>query len=113
MFRKFTDHKLVSALCAASLAFVLGGLFWAYFALRGVQSPLILHFSNLAGVTQVGGLLPILGVGFLGLVMVLVNSAVAFELDSRDAFLGKFTAAMTLAFAVLLFIAASVIISVN
>jgi hypothetical protein len=113
MFQKFINHKLVFILCGASLAFVLGGFLWACFALQGLRSPLLLHFAGLFGEVQVGGFGSVIGAGVLGLLVVLINSAVAVELDSRDAFLGKFTAALTLAFAVLLFIAAAAIISVN
>lgn len=110
---KVIEHKLVSALCAAAMLFVLGGMLWSYLAFRNITSPLVLHWTEGVGITQVGGLSQPMGAGLVGIVMVLINSVLAFELESRDPWLGKIVAAMTLVAAVLLFIAAAAIISVN
>jgi hypothetical protein len=113
MLKKINGHKLVSILCACALAFVLGGMVWFVAAVHGVTGPLILHFNDTAGVTQVGNLGVIFGIGFLAILMVVLNAAIALELAARDRFLGDFAAVTNLAFAVLLFIAAAAIISVN
>ena len=98
----------------ASFLFAAGGTLWAYLALRGVaNTPIILHFDDLLGITAVGGLGSVMAVGILGAVFVLINSFLAFELDLRDRFLGKFVAVLTLVFAILLFLALSAIINVN
>jgi hypothetical protein len=113
MFRKITTYKFVSILSGISLLFVLGGMGWAYFALRGLQAPLIVHFDDLRGVTQTGGLGIFMAAGIFGLIVVCLNAVVALEIESRMPFFGKFTAILTLVFAVLLFIGFSAIIGVN
>lgn len=110
---KFVEHPLVSILCGIALLFALGSAIWAYAVFHNIQSPLVFHWTEGIGITQVGGLGQAMGVGVLGIIMVLINSAIAFELESRDPWLGKIVAAITLTAAVLLFIAAAAIISVN
>ena len=113
MFKKIKTRKFVSILSGVSLLFVLAGTGWAYFATRGITMPLILHFDDLRGVTQTGGFPTLLAAGILGLIVVLLNSVIALELESRTSFFGKFIAVLTLAFAILLFIGFSAIIGVN
>jgi hypothetical protein len=113
MFKKIRTYKFVSILSGISLLFVLAGMGWAYFALQGIATPLILHFDDLRGVTQTGGFATLLAAGIFGLIVVLINSTVALELESRMPFFGKFIAVITLSFAVLLFIGFSAIIGVN
>ena len=113
MLHKITGQKLVSILCGVALAFVIGGWTWFMVAARGVTGPLVLHFNSMVGVTQVGNSATIFGVGLLAVLVVGLNSIIAVELAARDRFLGIFTAGMNLTFAVLLFIAAAAIISVN
>lgn len=106
--------KAVGILSLAALAFVLGGSLWAYFALGGAgNTPLILHFDDISGITAVGSLKNLIFVGLLGVIVVIMNFFIALELEERDRFLGKLTAALTLLFAVLLFIAFAAIINVN
>lgn len=115
MWKKIIRAKAVSIMSFAALAFAAGGWLWAYFALRGAtaQTPLILHFNDLSGITAVGGMGSITFMGILGVVVALLNFFVALELDGRDRFLGKLAAAATLVFAALLFIAFAAIINVN
>jgi len=113
MLGKILKFRLVSVLSAASLAFVLGGSVWAYFALRGTSTPLVLHFNDISGISQIGGIGDLLWFGATGLVVVLVNFFVALELEARDWFWGKLLATATLVFALLLFIGFAAIISVN
>ena len=111
---KFLNHRLVTALCAAASLFIVGGFAWAFFALRAVGGQsLILHFNDVDGITNVGGLGTIIFMGMFGALVALMNLATALELDVRGPFLGKFLAAMTLIFSVLLFIAFAAIINVN
>jgi len=113
MLGKIFKFKLVSAIFAACLALVLGGPIWAYFALRGANTPLIIHFSDWAGINQTGGLADLLWVGVTGIVIVVVNFFIALELEARDWFWGKLLASATLFFALLIFIGFAAIISVN
>ncbi len=113
MIGKISKFRTLSALFATSLVLVLGGTLWAYFALRGATSPIILHFNNLAGINQVGGASEFLLVGLGGLIVVVVNLFLAFELEERDRILGKMVTAATLLFSLLFFIGFAAIISVN
>ena len=114
MLAKIIRAKAVSVLCFLSFLFVLGGSLWADLALRGVaNAPLILHFNDIDGITSVGSLATIIFIGLLGLAIVIMNFFIALEFDARDRFLGKFTAVLTLIFAILLFIAFAAIINVN
>ena len=112
MLKKIIDQKLVSMLCVCALTFVLGGLIWFVAVAWETASPLILHFNDM-GVTQVGDFGAVVGIGCLAILVVLLNTFIALELAARDRFLGIFTAGVNLTFAVLLFIAAAAIISVN
>lgn len=126
MVKKFLNENLIPVLCWAAIVFVLGGWIWALVALSFVGSrqpgvPLILHFDDLRGITVVGGLGTIIFAGIFGLVVVGMNFAIAREFTlrtsvanaTRSRFLGRFLAGMTLAFAILLFIAFAAIINVN
>ena len=114
MWDDIEKHKLISIFGALSLTFVLGGLLWAYFALRGItNTPLILHFNTSDGITQVGGLGTLVFWGLFGIVACIMNSFVALEFDRRNHLFGKFLASLTLMFAALLFIAFATIINAN
>lgn len=116
MWKKISRAKAVSVALVAALGFALGGWLWAYSSLRGAAAagtPLILHFNDISGITAVGGMASITFMGILGVAVVLLNSAIALALEERDRFLGKLAAAMTLAFAALLFLAFAAIINVN
>lgn len=97
-----------------AVLFVLGGFFWAYFALAAAgPGPFILHFNDIDGITGIGGLGTIVFMGLFGLLVTLMNFAIALEFERHDAFFGKFLSALSLAFAVLLFIGFASIIGVN
>ncbi len=133
MWKRIMQAKAVSIASFAAFALALGGWLWAAFALGAAANaggagaasgaagaggasapvPLILHFNNLSGITAVGGMGSIAFMGILGVAVAVMNFAVALELYRRDRFLGKLTAAVTLAFAALLFIAFAAIISAN
>lgn len=114
MIKKISKHRLVSLLSLASLAFAAGGFFWALGALGGTASgPLILHFNDMQGITSIGSFGNILWMGMLGIAIVVINFFIALDLEARDNVLGKIVAAMTLAMAILLFLAFAAIIKVN
>ena len=114
MIKKIVRYRVVAALSFASIAFVVGGFLWAYFALRSSGAgPYILHFNDMEGITSVGGLADIVFMGVLGAAATVMNLFVALEFEARDRFLGKIVAGATLIFAVLLFIAFASILNVN
>jgi hypothetical protein len=114
MIEKVKKYRLVSLLSLASFAFAVGGFFWALGALGGAASgPLILHFNDMQGITSIGSFGNILWMGALGIAIVVINFFIALDLEARDNVLGKIVAAMTLAMAILLFLAFAAIIKVN
>ncbi|MDE2019236.1 MAG: hypothetical protein KGJ13_02710 [Patescibacteria group bacterium] len=97
-----------------SLFFSLGGFLWAVLALRGLGGgPFVLHFNDMLGITMIGGWDTILFMGILGIFVVVFNTAIAFEFESRSRFLARFLVALTLVLSVLLFIGFASIIGVN
>ena len=97
----------------ASGLFVLGGWLWAWLALRGIQSPLILHFSDYTGINQIGGMAEIHGLGTTGVVIIILNFLLARTLRERELRWTAILTGATLFTAVLLFTALAAIISVN
>ena len=105
---------MVSLVFLASFALAAGGFFWALAALNASSgNGVILHFSDLTGITAVGDFNTLIAMGILGIAIVVVNFFVALSLEERDGVLGKIVAAVTLVMAVLLFIAFAAIIKVN
>jgi len=115
MVKPFVEKHLVSILCWTAVAFVLAGFSWSLVALAPIRAtPIILHFNDIDGITAVGGLGTIVFMGVFGLLIVLMDFAIAHELDSRGRrFLGRYLAATALIFAILLFIAFLAIVNVN
>jgi hypothetical protein len=110
---KLAQHRVVAILGAISLAFTGGGWLWAWLVLKDKTYSLSLHWNNLVHVNQTGDIADLTGFGAFALLVVLTDFAVAVELDQKDWFWGKFLAAGTLAFALLIFIGFAAIISVN
>jgi hypothetical protein len=115
--KKILNQRSIIAMSAAALAFVLGGFIWALAELgsRGLQGggPLILHFNDIVGITEIGMRGTFAFAGIFAAFAVVINFMIALELDARDRVLGKMIAALTLAAAVLLFIGCAAIINVN
>jgi len=114
MGKKIIKHKALAAACLAAIALALGGFLWAYFSLWNMSGgPLVLHFNDMNGITDVGNLWGIASIGILGIVVTVVDFFIAMELEERDRFLGKIVAVASVFFAVLLFIAFAAILSFN
>lgn len=110
----FFQHKFIFFFSLAALFFFTGGFLWALLALHGLHGgPLILHFNDMAGITAIGGWDMFFFMGILGMLIAVINAAIAFELEPRSRFLARFIAVLTLAFSVLLFFGFVAIIRVN
>jgi len=109
---KFKRFYVIPIAFIASTLLVLGGWLWAFFSLRRIDTPLIIHFSS-RGIDRIGGMGDLFVMGMFGLLIILINFMLAREAEKRDWFWGKVIAGTTLLFALLLFLAFSVIIDVN
>lgn len=83
------------------------------FKLKGISSPLIIHFDSYSGINFLGGWQEVLKILILALAMIVINAFLAGFLYSRERFLSYIFAFGSLTLAILILIAISVIISVN
>lgn len=113
MTERSSDNFLFYGFFSASLALAGSGWIWAWFVLRGIQSPLIIHFSDYTGINQIGGMDDIHGIGATAVTVVVLNFILASTLRFRESRWAKLLAAITLFLAVLLFTVLAAIISVN
>lgn len=98
---------------AVAAIFILAGFIRAMILLEKTSSPFIVHFNDMQGITTASGLGIVVFMGIFGVAVVLLNGSIAFEFEERNTFFGKLIAIVTLAFAALLFIAFTAILSVN
>lgn len=113
MTERSSDNFFFYGPFAIGALFVAGGWFWAWSALSGIHSPLILHFSDYTGINQIGGMADIHGLGATGAVMIFLNFILARTLRPKEPRWAKLLSGATLFLAVLLFMALAAIISVN
>jgi len=113
MLKDLFKFKVNTFSFVVSLALVIGGWLWAYFTLREIELPLVIHFSNITGINQVGYSWDLAKVGIFGILVVVINFLISVELEKRDKFLGKLTSAFTLFLSILIFVYFMAIISVN
>lgn len=113
MLEKIRKYKLISGSFVVSAIFVLAGFVRAMITLQKIGSPFIVHFNDMQGITSVSGIGVILFAGIFGIAVVLLNGSIALEFEEQNTFFGRLIAALTLVFAVLLFIAFTAILSVN
>lgn len=106
-------YRLASALFAFSLFLTIYASIWAYVVLGSSSQPLILHFSEFAGITKTGSGIDLVLLGVFGCLLVLANYILSVLLESRERFLARLLAGGTLLLSVLIFISVSAIISVN
>jgi len=112
IFHTYLRPYFVRLAFVCSGMLILGGWLWAYFALRGASTPLIIHFLP-RGIDRIGGVGDLAMMGIFGLVVVALNFFLARELEKKDWLWGKVIAGSTLLFASLLFLAFLVIINAN
>lgn len=120
MTKKIARHWQIGLFSFISLAFVVGGFFWAYGKLSGENmvwnggaGPFILHFDNINGITATGNFGQIVLMGVLGAIMVILNFLVAMALEERDHIIARVMTGATLLMAVLLFLSFIAILNVN
>ncbi len=114
MDKKCLSRSPVVAMSCAAIAISLGGAIWMWFALRAAgPGPFILGFDDMQGITRTGGMGDVSVILAVAVAVAVINAFVALELDARDPWLGKMVAGITLAAAVLLFIAFAAIINAN
>jgi hypothetical protein len=113
MRQKVKKYKVTTLTFLLCLILVSGGTIWAYVTLHVSSQPLILRFSEYAGITTIGNIWDIMGLGAFGILLVGINFFLAINLQERERFLGKIITGVTLFLAVLIFITLSAIISVN
>ena len=114
MVKKILQHRTVSLLSLLSLCLTLGGALWAWLSLAGINTPIyIIHFNDMNGITEVGGLGNIIAIGFFGLIIAIANAFIAYELEEKDPFLGKLLAGTGVVVSILLFMAFAAILNVN
>lgn len=109
---KTPEQELWTVFAASELP-LLGAGIWAYRVLRNEHVPLILHFSPYTGINQIGSLRDLLAVLATGMILVGMNTVLAFVLVKRDPVLARLVALTTLLIALLLFIGFLAIMSVN
>ena len=105
--------KIIIGSFVAALVLVAGGTIWAYFALRRITEPLILHYNGQRGISQIGDIWNLLAFGGMGFIMLALNFGIALALEERHPFWGKIVAVANLILGVLIFIGLMAIISVN
>ncbi|MCL5733468.1 MAG: hypothetical protein M1334_02275 [Patescibacteria group bacterium] len=111
--KKLTKWKFVFYFSLTSLVLVLISSSSAILILRKINQPLIIHYSYLNGIDKVGGIFMVFQIAVLVLVMVLINSFIAYYVESKDKFLGKLISSGTLFLSFLIFIFFFIIISIN
>jgi hypothetical protein len=114
MLERIIKHKAVSAACLSAIFITLAGFLWVYFGLRMTGSgPFVIHWNDMNGITEVGGLWSVAAVGMLGIFITVIDFFIATELEEREPFLGKVVATASALFAVLLFIAFAAILGMS
>lgn len=106
-------YRIPNLAMILSMTLVVGGWLWAYFKLRKIADPLIIHYSPEVGIDQVGYAGDLAKVGVFGIVIVAMNFIISVELEQKDKFLGRLTSAVTAFLGILIFIYFAAIISVN
>lgn len=110
---KLSNYRFIISSFAAALVLVAGGTVWAYYALRDITQPLILHYNGQYGISQTGNIWNLTGFGITGLVVLTLNFGMSLVFEQADSFWGKIVAVASLILGILIFIGFAAIISVN
>jgi hypothetical protein len=111
--KEISERKFIIAAFAISFLLVAASWVWAFVYMRGIKQPLVVHFDSFTGINQIGSLATLTGMSITALVALAVDLLLAWEMEKRDSFLGKFLAGFALFFSLLIFLGFSAIISVN
>src|SRR3989344_5686385 len=109
--------RIAGAVSVVSFLLVIAGWIWAHLTLVPLGQSVIVRWNTDAGILRT---VPadefssfLTGIGGTALLMIIVNAALAVELERRDSSWGKLVALATGAFAALIFIAFAAMIGVN
>jgi hypothetical protein len=112
MLRDFISRKALATIFFISLILILGSGIWAFYSLRDIEEPLILHYSQYS-ISQTGSIWDLLSASLFGVVVVGINFAITLKLIEKDLFLSRLIAFATLIFGILISMAFVAIIGVN
>jgi len=108
----FRSHFIfVSA--AVSLLLILSSWLWAYFSLHQIKEPLVIHFTPLGGISQIGRLGDLSGIAAFGVIVLAVNFWLSINMEKRDLIWGKVIMAATAFTSLLIFTGFAAIIGAN
>ena len=110
---KVKRHRGIALISLAG-PFLSGvGYVWFLAYLRGMGPTLVMHFNNLDGINQYGTFGNLAWAGGFGVLLTLVNLALALELADRDSVLARVIAGANVFIGTLLFMGFTAIIGVN
>jgi len=112
-FKKFFKYRLNNLSLVLSAVLVIGGWLWAFLKLREIETPVVIFYNSVQGVTRSGEVGEFLKVLVFGLLVILINFFISAELEERSRFWGRLGSVFTVFLSVLIFIYFAAIISVN
>lgn len=111
--KKFFKYRINNLSLVFGFVLIFGGWLWAFLKLREVETPVVILYSNIKGVTRAGEVGEFLKVLVFGLLVILVNFFISAELEERSRFWARLSSFFTVILSVLIFIYFAAIISVN
>lgn len=112
-FHALWKSRFVAGTCGLSFILVIIATAIPYFALSPIATPLIVHFTDATGIDRTGQIWDIMEIGILGIMMAVMNTTIAVELEKRRLIWAKFLGLGTLMLSALILIGILAIISVN
>lgn len=106
-------HRFSAVVYGASFFLSIFSAIRGFLIHREAAQPLILHWSEYAGITRIGNSTDLLLLGLFGCILTGVNFIVGLTIEERDLFWGRVVAGATFFVSVLIFVAISAIINVN
>lgn len=105
--------KTLLTVFGLSFVILIFTLILALIMFGDITGPLVIHFDVYKGIDFFGGRTEVFGILWSGFAMLVINALLANFLYDRERFLSFLFAFVSLAFSILILIAAGVIISVN